>query len=551
MALTFQSWIALGFFGASVFFCIHPVDVFVPVPKRGGQSHWRLPLNLATAPPAVILVLLCSTVVKPSDIQRGILGDEKGLIIPYSILILVFSLAILCISIDETGLFRNIAYTATIRSSNSKKLFGNLFLLSAVLTVLTSNDVVVLTVTPILLYFAEAAKSYFLLKINPVPFLMSGFWVCNVASMGLYIGNPTNVIVAQANNINDIPEQLNPPNLNIEEYRVTDIFGAWFGSISLGLCLLLLMTVPMVVENLPVWVITLPFAGIVLLKEVIMDLLISGQSATTMPSSPAAERLDMGFIQADSTFPDSATDDPTCGNHMNSQDILIIGDIDDIEHESQKTSFLTNSMVILKTRLPKTITIASRLPWALIPFTLGMFILVESLTSLNWTSLLATTLSKVSASHTSTIFAIATITTLACNVLNNLPMTILFTRALLHPNYIQGILENISQNDSSIDADESLKRAQEIRKNALYGLVVGSNLGANLLFIGSLAGIMWIGLVNKPPPNHGRRRTGEGSSAHILISQVQFLKLCLCVTPFVLVVCCGCLAGEQALGFFL
>ncbi|KAJ3060218.1 hypothetical protein HDU98_003782, partial [Podochytrium sp. JEL0797] len=494
--------------------------------------HIRIPLNLATVPPLTILLLLCGTVVSLSDVRNGIVGDESGKIVPFSILILVFSLATLCIYIDETGLFRNIAFVVTKRGgSDTRKLFRNLFLLSVVLTILTSNDVVVLTVTPILVYFAKSAK------INAVPFLTSGFWVCNVASMGLYIGNPTNVIVAQANSISvleytkimglptifcvfltygmsllifwkDIPARIEPPELDENEYRIEDRFGAWFGSVALGTCLVLLMTVPLFVENLSVWILTLPFAVIVLVKSVISDLCGTNSQETQSTTRHVP--------------PEPKPNDADSAQEPQNQSHLLL-----IEEPPSPPQTTLSKIRSIPSQLPHTSAILSRIPYPLIPFTLGMFILVESLTTLNWTPLLATCLSYMCPSSIATFFAIATTTTLACNLLNNLPMTILFTRALLHPNFMAGLLRH-SQND--------LVAAQSIQKDALFALVVGSNLGGNVLFVGSLAGIMWIDLV--------RRNGVEG------VTQARFFMACLMVTPVVLAGACAILYAERAAGLF-
>ena len=68
------------------------------------------------------------------------------------------------------------------------------WLLSSVITVMTSNDIVILTLTPIIVYFASYTKA------DPVPFLFVQFFSSNIWSMFLIIGNPTNIIVAGKKN---------------------------------------------------------------------------------------------------------------------------------------------------------------------------------------------------------------------------------------------------------------------------------------------------------------------------------------------------------------
>jgi arsenical pump membrane protein len=60
--------------------------------------------------------------------------------------------------------------------------------------------------------------------------------------------------------------------------------------------------------------------------------------------------------------------------------------------------------------------------------------------------------------------------TLFANIMNNQPMTVLFTKTLNDPILLGTGIEY-----------EAL----------LYGLIIGSNLGANITFFGALAGLMW------------------------------------------------------------
>ena len=55
----------------------------------------------------------------------------------------------------------------------------------------SSNDIVILTLTPIVAVFTKATGS------DPTPFLFAQFFAANIWSVSLIIGNPTNVIVAE------------------------------------------------------------------------------------------------------------------------------------------------------------------------------------------------------------------------------------------------------------------------------------------------------------------------------------------------------------------
>lgn len=60
----------------------------------------------------------------------------------------------------------------------------------------TSNDIIILSFTPFICYFAKNAK------IDPIPFLAAEFVAANTWSMALIIGNPTNIYLATASGIN-------------------------------------------------------------------------------------------------------------------------------------------------------------------------------------------------------------------------------------------------------------------------------------------------------------------------------------------------------------
>ncbi len=112
---------------------------------------------------------------------------------PLKILALFLSMTILSIFLDELGFFRYLA-SAVLKKARTgqKKLFLFLYLIVSVLTVFTSNDIIILSFTPFICYFAKNAK------INPTPYLAAEFVAANTWSMALIIGNPTNIYLATA-----------------------------------------------------------------------------------------------------------------------------------------------------------------------------------------------------------------------------------------------------------------------------------------------------------------------------------------------------------------
>ena len=112
---------------------------------------------------------------------------------PIKILLLFLSMTIFSVVLDEAGFFTYFATLAVKRASgNQRSLFFALFVVVALLTVFTSNDVVILTVTPFVIAFCNRAKC------NPLPHLLLEFITANTWSMLLVIGNPTNIFIASA-----------------------------------------------------------------------------------------------------------------------------------------------------------------------------------------------------------------------------------------------------------------------------------------------------------------------------------------------------------------
>lgn len=75
-----------------------------------------------------------------------------------------------------TGVFQYAAFWISQRGGGSgQRVFLSFFLLSTVMSGLTSNDVVVLTMTPFLVYYSEAVD-----LLTPVAFLMAEIQTANI-----------------------------------------------------------------------------------------------------------------------------------------------------------------------------------------------------------------------------------------------------------------------------------------------------------------------------------------------------------------------------------
>ena len=211
---------------------------------------------------------------------------------PIKILVLFLSMTVLSIYLDEVGLFKYVANFAIKKAKHNQfKLFVYLYLLVSILTVFTSNDIIILTFTPFICYFAKNTK------INPIPFLVTEFVAANTWSLMFLIGNPTNIYIGSKFNINFINylkvmfiptmaigitsflmlllifrKSLNKP---IQEVTIEDVFLnkklLAIGLIHLCTCTLLLVICSYI--NIDMWIITLGFSLSLLLCTSIYKLI--------------------------------------------------------------------------------------------------------------------------------------------------------------------------------------------------------------------------------------------------------------------------------------
>lgn len=109
---------------------------------------------------------------------------------PIGIIILVFSNVYISKFLDTTGFFKMAATWAIMKSRKSgTKLFFIIYFTVAIITIVSSNDVAILTFTPFVTYFARAAG------INPIPYLFGQFMSANSWGIMLIISNPTNIVI--------------------------------------------------------------------------------------------------------------------------------------------------------------------------------------------------------------------------------------------------------------------------------------------------------------------------------------------------------------------
>lgn len=177
---------SLSVTAVTVVFMIFSV-LFFPKLRLGRltvDTHWIVTLSGA-------LVLCITGQTNMHALGQALLSDSA--VNPLKILVLFLSMTILSVFLDELGFFARLANLTLKKAGTSqKKLFFLLYFTVSLLTVFTSNDIIILSFTPFICYFAKHGG------IDPMPYLTAEFVAANTWSMALVIGNPTNIYLASA-----------------------------------------------------------------------------------------------------------------------------------------------------------------------------------------------------------------------------------------------------------------------------------------------------------------------------------------------------------------
>ena len=368
------------------------------------DTYWMIALLGA-------VILLCFSLAPIDDVWKQLTSSSA--INPLKILVLFFSMTILSIFLDEFGLFKYLAVLASKKAKGSQfALFFILYILTSILTIFTSNDVVILTLTPFICFFCKNAK------INPLPYLISEFVAANTWSTMFIIGNPTNIYLATSAGIDFV------------EY-------------------LKVMAMPTIIGGIT--------------ELVILYMLFHKQLGQEI--TPSEETY---HIESKLDLYVGVTHLVVC------LIFLVISSYLDLEMwlislicATSLLCFVIITRLITRKHWNYLSETTRRLPYQLIPFFLSMFVIVVALNVQGISQELGKWLS-----NGSTVWVYGYSSFFASNVVNNIPMSILFANlpvGLSGASYTQ----------------------------AIYATIVGSNIGAFLTPIGALAGIMFSGLLFK------------------------------------------------------
>lgn len=331
----------------------------IKIGKTTIDTYW-----IAALAGAVALLLSFQFDIKA--IGQELIADSA--INPLKILVLFISMTVLSIFLDELGFFSYLASVTLKKAKTSQfKLFLYLYLIVSILTVFTSNDVIILSFTPFICYFAKNAK------INPMPYLAAEFVAANTWSMALVIGNPTNIYLATATGISflEYTKVMLLPTIvagfvsfgmlflvfrkklmgkiegESEEVAVKDKVNLIIGIVHLGACTILLAISSYI--GLEMWIVSL---------ITVISLFVSVSIAS----------------------------------------------------------------IIRKQKPKELLCCIRRAPWQMVPFVLSMFVLILGLTQKGVTEKIATFLPTGNA----TVFTYGATSFLTANIINNIPMSVLF-----------------------------------------------------------------------------------------------------------------------------
>lgn len=370
----------------------------IKIGRFGVDTYWIV----VTAGASIMLI---NGEISPGAVTDALFSDTA--INPLKILVLFVSMTVLSIFLDELGFFAYLANKALGAAGKSQfKLFLILYITVSVLTVFTSNDIIILTFTPFICYFAKNAE------VSPVPYLVEQFVAANTWSMMLIIGNPTNIYLATSYNVDFVTYLKN-------------------------------MVLPTAAAGIAAFVILFLVFRKKLsapLKPHIIDIKIKDKTL-----------LVLGVLHIS-----VCTVALAVGSYVGAPMWIISLCVAVCLFASAGIA------CALKKKYPaELVSCLRRAPWQLVPFVISMFIMILALEHHGVTAWIANALGS-----TVTVFRYGIASLLSANVINNIPMSVLFCSVVEH-------------------APEQSHTA------AVYASVIGSNLGALLTPIGALAGIIW------------------------------------------------------------
>lgn len=330
----------------------------IKIGKFEAETYWLVALLGA-------LILLFSGQMPIKEVLSALVADSA--INPIKILVLFISMTVLSVFLDELGFFSYLANVTLKRAKTSQiKLFMYLYITVSILTVFTSNDVIILSFTPFICYFAKNAK------ISPIPYLAAEFIAANTWSMALIIGNPTNIYLGSAYGIDFL-----------SYVKVMGLPTLAAGLVAFGVLFLMFFRK---------------------LKEP-----ISGEAEEVYVKDKPLLIVGIAHLAVCTVL-------LAIGSYINVEMWLV-----SLCSLISLCLFVLIISLVRKHKPTELVACAKRAPWQLIPFVLSMFIIILVLSHKGVTAALTELLGTGG-----TVFRYGITSFLSANLINNIPMSVLF-----------------------------------------------------------------------------------------------------------------------------